>query len=638
MSFPHRIATVLGAAVAVCSLLAGCGAQPTHHTGRHDVETTEALRSGPGIALGMYYGDRPQAQTDAELGTTPAIHLTYFDWSSNWSKDPVLTADARRGQTSLVNWEPFDADFHGIVDGDYDALITKQAKGAASLTKPVLLDFAAEMNEEEGWGGHDPALYVAAWRHVHDLFAEHAAGKVRWVWAPNNTDSDGAPAAIRYYPGTAYVDYTGIDGYNWGTSDPDFDWQSPRSVFGDMYAVLHRLGKPIIIGETASAEEGGSKAAWISSIIPTLRSDFPDITAMVWFDVDKERDWRIYSSSSTFAAFKRLANDPAVTPATAPKTKPKPTALKRPVDGFDVTGFEPEGADASLIDTNASGINVVGVDGLLVNRTGTGVSAPSSDAKARRDRAHARGLTAQLLVSNYDEQLGDFSEPIAKKLLTSATNRTKVVNALAADVRTGGWDSIMIDFESMTSAERSGLTAFAKELRAKVGNTVRLDIALMASTTPSGYADAGYDVHALAAPLDHLTLMAYDQHGPWEADAPGPVGSLDWTKRSVGALKRLAPADQIVLGVAGYGYHWRGPSAPAQVSDAGARARVAAAGATARWDRAAGEWTATLPNGEVDWWSDAKSLTVREDLARDAGLTGVAVWSLDLSDRIRPAR
>ena len=45
---------------------------------------------------------------------------------------------------------------------------------------------------------------------------------------------------------------------------------------------------------------------------------------------------------------------------------------------------------------------------------------------------------------------------------------------------------------------------------------------------------------------------------------------------------------------------------------------------SATWNTAAGEWTATLPNGEVLWWSDAKSLTARVALAHQYGLTGVA--------------
>lgn len=320
----------------------------------------------------------------------------------------------------------------------------------------------------------------------------------------------------------------------------------------------------------------------------------------------------------------------ACTVPTAPSTDAAAVGSGR----FDVTGFQPENADPARIDADAAAMTVVGVDGLLLNRAGTRVSAPSRAAKAQRNRAHARGLDAQLLVSNFAD--GDFSEPIARRLLRSPTNRARVVRSLATHLERGGWDSVMIDLEALTAADRPGLTAFARELRARVGDDVRLDIALSASTTVAGYAQLGYDVRALRAPLDHLTLMAYDQHGPWEPDAPGPVGSLPWATKAVRALARLAPADQIVLGVAGYGYTWKGPRPSAQVSDAQARRRVRAADATPRWDDAAGEWTATLRNGEVLWWSDARSLEVRVALAQRLGLTGVAVWSLDLSDRIAP--
>ena len=65
-----------------------------------------------------------------------------------------------------------------------------------------------------------------------------------------------------------------------------------------------------MIGEMASAEVGGDKAAWIDAIIPTPKADYPLIKGLVWFDIDKETDWRISSSPEAEAAFERLADDP----------------------------------------------------------------------------------------------------------------------------------------------------------------------------------------------------------------------------------------------------------------------------------------------------------------------------------------
>ncbi len=117
-----------------------------------------------------------------------------------------------------------------------------------------------------------------------------------------------------YYPGDAYVDWTGVDGYNWGTSQPGFAWQSFHDVFVDIYAKLAAVGKPILIGEMASDEVGGDKAQWIDGIIPALRTDFPLIKAFVWFDIDKERHWQINSSPAALAAYGRMASDPFTNP------------------------------------------------------------------------------------------------------------------------------------------------------------------------------------------------------------------------------------------------------------------------------------------------------------------------------------
>ena len=81
-----------------------------------------------------------------------------------------------------------------------------------------------------------------------------------------------------------------------------------------LYPLLAKKKKPILIGEMSSAEAGGNKAKWIDEIIPTLRTSFPLIKGVVWFDVNKEADWRISSSPASEAAFIRMAADPYLNP------------------------------------------------------------------------------------------------------------------------------------------------------------------------------------------------------------------------------------------------------------------------------------------------------------------------------------
>lgn len=315
----RRIATALILATALltgAAVSAFAGGAPSDSRSRSasDSHLNDILVPAQGALLGHYYGAGSIADTDARIGRKPAVHLTYYGWDDAWATSSDTASDLGDGRIPLVNWEPFGVDFGDIVSGKLDATISARADEAARLGQKFFLDFAAEMNEDEGWGGHDPAKYIAAWRHIHDVFVAHGATNVVWAWCPNVTDSDGAPPAMDYYPGDAYVDWVGVDGYNWGTSDPDFGWQSFHDVFADIYPQLAATGKPIIIGEMASDEVGGSKAQWIDDVIPTLKNDFPQIKAVVWFDIDKERHWEINSSPESLAAYQRMAQDPYFNP------------------------------------------------------------------------------------------------------------------------------------------------------------------------------------------------------------------------------------------------------------------------------------------------------------------------------------
>ena len=270
------------------------------------------LEPASGALLGQFYGAGSIDQTTRKLGRTPVIHLTYYAWDADWTGS-VTQADLAAGRIPLISWEPHHIDFARIADGSLDATIIARAKGSTALGKKFFLDFAAEMNGDEAWSGNNAPLYVSAYRHIHDLFVAAGANNVVWAWCPNVTDTPGGNrTTMDYYPGDAYVDWTGVDGYNWGTTNGG--WQSFRQVFQDIYPLLAAKKKPILIGEMASAEVGGDKAKWIDGVIPTLRTSFPLIKGVVWFDINKEADWRISSSPAAEASFIRMANDPYFNP------------------------------------------------------------------------------------------------------------------------------------------------------------------------------------------------------------------------------------------------------------------------------------------------------------------------------------
>ena len=134
---------------------------------------------------------------------------------------------------------------------------------------------------------------------------------MRWVWCPNVAYSGSAPFAS-VYPGDAYVDWIGLDGYNPGTSRPGSSWRSFHDVFVASHDALAALSpRPMMIAETSSAEQGGDKAAWIrTGLLTDLAAGLPRVRAVVWFDELKEADWRVNSSASSLAAFSEVAASP----------------------------------------------------------------------------------------------------------------------------------------------------------------------------------------------------------------------------------------------------------------------------------------------------------------------------------------
>ena len=114
-----------------------------------------------------------------------------------------------------------------------------------------------------GVNGNTPEEFVAAWRHVVSVFRAVGATNVLWVWSPN-VDCGGQCPFDAFYPGDAWVDWVALDGYNYGPVD-DVPWMSMAQIFGPSYDDLTALTtKPLMIAETASTEEGGDKAAWIT--------------------------------------------------------------------------------------------------------------------------------------------------------------------------------------------------------------------------------------------------------------------------------------------------------------------------------------------------------------------------------------
>ncbi len=229
--------------------------------------------------------------------------------------------DMESGNTSLAEI--------ATVGGGKEAAIRTWLKAVKAYGKPFFFRWDWEMNGTwNGWGkqaAENPTNFVAAWRRFHDMAVEEGATNITWVWCPN-TVFEGSTSLSSLYPGSQYVDWNCMDGYNRGNnpiepppSGHNSGWISFHELFQPTYNALLELGnKPVMIGETASTEFGGSKSKWIQQAIALdLSLSFPQVKAFVWFNwnIEDEKtklrwDWPIESSSSATTSFAAAISSP----------------------------------------------------------------------------------------------------------------------------------------------------------------------------------------------------------------------------------------------------------------------------------------------------------------------------------------
>lgn len=289
--------------------------------------TTSAF-AAQDLQVGVFLPNRSQqaiSDHEAKVGRHQDIIMYYEAWGSsdggNLDVERVQWI-INNGSIPMITWEPWawGADVNNqpeyslktIIDGDHDAYIRRYARQIKQLNTTIYMRPMHEMNGDwYPWSGtvngNSPQQYIKAFRHIVNIFRQENALNAKWVWSPNNSGlPDWNTSSFQsYYPGDNYVDFAGIDGYNFGNMESWSQWESFSQVFDSSYRTIASFtNRPIIISETASTEGGGNKAAWITDAFQKLSSTYPRVSAIIWFDENKESDWRIASSSNSLAAYR----------------------------------------------------------------------------------------------------------------------------------------------------------------------------------------------------------------------------------------------------------------------------------------------------------------------------------------------
>jgi hypothetical protein len=258
--------------------------------------------------LGVYEPGSPKSYSNVEkfaqaVGRHPDLVSYYSGWGEKFQQTFAVTA-SRHGAMTIVQIDPSNISLASIAAGKYDSYITSFADDVAAFRHQVVICFGHEMNGFwETWGyRHTPAkTFIAAWRHIVNLFRAQNASNVIWLWQVNSSSSQTGPVRD-WWPGSHYVTWVGVSGYYYLPGNT-FD-----NVFNPVVADIRQFTQaPLLIAETAVGPEAGQQRG-IKDLFKGLR--LKNYLGLVWFDqhsaggLYKGENWRLEDSPAALEAFR----------------------------------------------------------------------------------------------------------------------------------------------------------------------------------------------------------------------------------------------------------------------------------------------------------------------------------------------
>lgn len=262
-----------------------------------------AVPSPPLLGLYNANGTFPTGGPSAwASGPTTNLAAEYFDFESGSQSNvsAFITKCNANSLTPFVELEPwlFTASpatavpLTAITGGTYDPFLTAVGTAIAGSARPVMITWGHEFNvsgqypwafslsgspysgKGSGPGGAAPtaAQWVTAYKYVYNKINSTANGNALWVWACNaDTGGSNTTSPANWWPGSAFVQMVGVDGYI-GNEGAPTTWAGEfNAVFSDIRSAPVSWSGPVFISETSLsimvANGGPSITSFVASMV-----------------------------------------------------------------------------------------------------------------------------------------------------------------------------------------------------------------------------------------------------------------------------------------------------------------------------------------------------------------------------------
>ena len=247
-----------------------------------------------------------------------------------------------------------------------------------------------------------------------------------------------------------------------------------------------------------------------------------------------------------------------------------------------------------------------------------------------------------------------FNQEEFHKLLNNEQAKLHLIDALVDESKKHGYSGFQFDFENVIWTDANALTQLATDAAARM-HKEGLQLSIATVPNAPGYPGKGafakwiyanwrgaYDLKAIAAAVDLICLMTYDEHTRYTP--PGPVAGWTWVVDNLDYALKAVPKDKLSLGIPLYGQRWfagdpgkenRPSISAASIGGSDVRQLIETFHPEVRWasaDKTA--WFYFYRDAMRVWvfYTDLRTFQERLNLVKERDLQGFCSWVLGQED------